>query len=116
MKFNKVFSNIRGKTCTAVIDAVIAGETNPEKLLELCMHWKLKSTKEEIALAVEGKFTEHHIFMVRAIRTSISNIETEIDHLDKEIERRMQPLEERIRQLCEIPGMSTKSLREFLFQ
>lgn len=108
MKFNKVFSNIRGKTCTAVIDAVIAGETNPEKLLELCTHWKLKSTKEEIALAVEGKFTKHHIFMVRAIRT--------IDHLDKEIERRMQPLEERIRQLCEIPGMSTKSLREFLFQ
>lgn len=114
LKLSSVFSNIRGKTCTAVIDAVIAGETNPEKLSELCTHWKLKSTKEEIALAVEGKFTEHHIFMIRAIRTSISNIEAEIDHLDKEIERRMQPIEERIRKLCEIPGMSTNSLRELL--
>ena len=52
--------------------------------------------------------------MIRAIRTSISNIEAEIDHLDKEIERRMQPIEERIRKLCEIPGMSTNSLRELL--
>ena len=65
-------------------------------------------------MAVKGKFTEHHIFMIRAIRTSISNIEAEIDHLDKKIERRMQPIEERIRKLCEIPVMSTNSLRELL--
>ena len=31
--------------------------------------------------------------MIRAIRTSISNIEAEIDHLDREIEQRMQPFE-----------------------
>ena len=65
-------------------------------------------------MAVKGKFTEHHIFMIRAIRTSISNIEAEIDHLDKKIERRMQPIEKRIRKLCEIPVMSTNSLRELL--
>lgn len=114
LKLSSVFSNIRGKTCTAVIDAVIAGETDPLKLVELCTHPRLKSTKEEIALAVEGNFTEHHIFMIRAIRTSISNIEAEIEHLDNEIERRMRPLEERIAQLCDIPGMSTTSLRELL--
>lgn len=114
LKLSSVFSNIRGKTCTAVIDAVIAGETDPKKLSEMCTHWRLKSTKEEIALAVEGCFREHHIFMIRAIRTSISNIEAEIDHLDREIEQRMAPLEGQIKQLCEIPGMDTKSVRELL--
>lgn len=114
LKLSSVFSNIRGKTCTAVIDAVIAGETDPNKLAELCTHWRLKSTKEEIALAVEGSFTEHHIFMVRAIRTSLANIEAEIDHLDREIERRMQPFETRIKQLCDIPGMDVTSIRELL--
>ncbi len=114
LKLSSVFSNIRGKTCTAVIDAVIAGETDPMKLAALCTHWRLKSSQEEIALAVEGSFTQHHTFMIRAIRTSIANIEAEIDHLDKEIERRMKPFEEQIRQLCEIPGIDMTSAKELL--
>lgn len=114
LKLSSVFSNIRGKTCTRVIDAVIAGETDPQKLAEMCTHWRLKSTKEEIALAVEGCFTEHHKFMIRAIRTSISNIEAEIEHLDQEIDRRMMPLEDRIAQLCDIPGMDITAIRELL--
>lgn len=114
LKLSSVFSNIRGKTCTRVIDAVIAGETNPQKLAEMCTHWRLKSTQEEIALAVEGCFTEHHKFMIRAIRTSISNIEAEIEHLDREIDRRMMPLEDRIAQLCDIPGMDITAISELL--
>lgn len=114
LKLSSVFSNIRGKTCTRVIDAVIAGETNPQKLAEMCTHWRLKSTQEEIALAVEGCFTEHHKFMIRAIRTSISNIEAEIEHLDREIDRRMMPLEDRIAQLCDIPGMDITAICELL--
>ena len=114
LKLSSVFSNIRGKTCTAVIDAVISGETDPQKLAAMCTHWKLKSTQEEIALAVEGCFTEHHKFMIRAIRTSISNIEAEIEHLEQEIERRMKPFDEQITRLCEIPGMDTSSVNELL--
>ena len=113
-KLSSVFSNIRGKMCTRVIDAVIAGETDPQKLAALCTHRRLKATREEIALAVEGCFTEHHKFMIRAIRTSIANIEAEIDHLDKEIERRMKPFEAQITQLCEIPGMDVTSANELL--
>ena len=114
LKLSSVFSNIRGKMSTRVIDAVIAGETDPQKLAALCTHRRLKASKEEIVLAVEGCFTEHHKFMIRAIRTSISNIEAEIDHLDKEIERRMQPFEAQIQQLCEIPGMDVTSVNEVL--
>ena len=114
LKLSSVFSNIRGKMCTRVIDAVIAGETDPQKLAALCTHRRLKATREEIALAVEGCFTEHHKFMIRAIRTSIANIEAEIDNLDKEIERRMKPFEAQITQQCEIPGMDVTSANELL--
>lgn len=114
LKLSSVFSNIRGKMCTRVIDAVIAGETDPQKLAALCTHRRLKATREEIALAVEGCFTEHHKFMIRAIRTSIANIEAEIGHLDQEIERRMKPFEAQITQLCEIPGMDVTSANELL--
>jgi predicted transposase YbfD/YdcC len=114
LKLSSVFSNIRGKTCTAVIDAVIDGETDPSRLSELCTHWRLKHSQEEIAEAVEGHFTEHHKFMIRTIRKSIRNIEDEIEVLDKEIDRRMQPLQGRIEQLCEVPGMQQSSIKELL--
>ena len=68
-----MFSDVTGKTCTEVIDNVLAGNTDPEFLASLCTHWRLKSSQKEIALAVEGNFTEHHKFMLRAIRKSIEN-------------------------------------------
>ena len=114
LKLSSVFSNIRGKTCTAVIDAVIAGETDPKKLSEMCTHWRLKSTQEEIALAVEGNFTEHHMFMIRMIRRSIANIEAEIADLDAEIDRRMAPINDIIERLCGIPSMDRTSVKELI--
>ena len=114
LKLSSVFSNIRGKTCTAVIDAVIAGETDPQKLSEMCTHWRLKSTREEIALAVEGNFTEHHMFMIRMIRRSIANIEAEIADLDAEIDRRMAPINDIIERLCGIPSMDRTSVKELI--
>ena len=114
LKLSSVFSNIRGKTCTAVIDAVIAGETDPKKLAEMCTHWRLKSTQEEIALAVEGNFTEHHMFMIRMIRRSIASIEAEIADLDAEIDRRMAPIDDIIERLCGIPSMDRTSVKELI--
>lgn len=114
LKLSSVFSNIRGKTCTAVIDAVISGETNPQKLAEIGTHWRLKSSQKEIALAVEGNFTKHHLFMIRAIRKSIANIEAEIAVLDAEIDRRMVSIKEIIDRLCAIPSMDKTSVKELI--
>ena len=93
---------------------MIAGETDPQKLAEMCTHWRLKSTQEEIALAVEGNFTEHHMFMIRMIRRSIANIEAEIADLDAEIDRRMAPIDGIIERLCGIPSMDRTSVKELI--
>ena len=74
----------------------------------------MKSTQEEIALAVEGHFREHHKFMLRAIRRSMENLMEEIRALDEEITRRMQPFEEEITRLCRIPGISKTSAKDLL--
>lgn len=71
LKLSSVFSNIRGKTCTAIINTVIKSETALQKLARLCTHWKIKHTQEETALAVEGHFTKHHKFITSAIHKSI---------------------------------------------
>lgn len=114
LKLSSVFSDVTGKTCTEVIDNVLAGNTDPKFLASLCTHWRLKSSQEEIALAVEGNFTEHHKFMLRAIRRSIENLESQINEIDEEINRYMQPVEEEVSLLCEIPGIKRTSAIDIL--
>ncbi|MDR3142139.1 MAG: hypothetical protein LBU37_10495 [Tannerellaceae bacterium] len=89
MKLSSVFSDVTGKTCTSVTDSVMDGNTAPEYLASLCTHWRLNSTQDEIAQAVEGKFRERHKFMLRAIRRRMHNLTDEIQHIDDEISRRM---------------------------
>ncbi len=86
----------------------------PEYLALQCTHWRLKSSHEEIALAVEGRFRDHHRFMLCAIRRSMDNLMAEIKILDEEINRRMQPFEEEIRRLCQILGISKTSAKDLL--
>lgn len=114
LKLSSVFSDIHGKTCTAVIDAIIAGETDPKKLADLCTNKRLKSSREDIELAVEGCFSEHHKLMIQMVRESIRHIEMMIDNLDKIIAERMKPMEDRIDQLRDIPGMDRVAISELL--
>ena len=103
-----------GKICTGVIVNILSGNTNPEFLASLCTHWKLKSSQGEIVLSVEGNFTEHHKFILRAIRTSIKNLESQIKDIDEEIRRYMQPIEEEVALLCELPGIKRTSAIDIL--
>ena len=114
LKLSSVFSDITGKTCSEVINNVIDGNTDPEYLASLCTHWRLKSTQEEIALAVEGKFRDHHKFMLHAIRQSMENLTSEIQILEEEITRRMKPVEEDIERICQIPGVGNTSAKELI--
>lgn len=114
LKLSSVFSDVTGKTCTEVIDNVLAGNTDPKFLASLCTHWRLKSSQEDIALAVEGNFMEHHKFMLRAIRKSIENLESQIKDIDEEINRYMQPVEQEVSLLCEIPGIRRTSAIDIL--
>ena len=60
---------------TAEKNRMLKGNTDPDYLASLCTHGKLKSSKEQIRDAVEGVFTEHHKFMLKAIRRSIASLE-----------------------------------------
>lgn len=71
LKLSSVFNDVTGKTCTTVIDNVINCKIGLEYLASLCTYWRLRSTQEEIALAVEDKFFEHHKFMLRFSRRSM---------------------------------------------
>jgi hypothetical protein len=53
-----------GKSGRAIIEALIAGETNPVKLAGLADR-RVKASPEEFREALAGRVTKHHRFLLR---------------------------------------------------
>lgn len=85
IKLSSVVSDMSGSTATKIIDAMIAGEEDVEKLSWL-RHGKMQTSKEDLKSALKGKLTEHHKFMLTTIKESITNKEVLIEKLDNRIE------------------------------
>ena len=63
VKLTRVVSDILGASGRAILSALIAGETDPERLAD-CTTGRLKADRAEIIAAVHGRVTEHHRFLL----------------------------------------------------
>ena len=61
LKIHTVISDIDGKTGLAIIQAILQGERDPEKLADL-RDYRIKASREEIIKSLEGFFSEEHLF------------------------------------------------------
>ncbi len=114
-KLSKVLSDIFGKTGTKIIDALLEDRNCFEEILPLC-HGRIKSKRDELEQALSGSLTEHHKFMLRAIRLSIHEIENRIVDVEIEMDSLSTPFKNHLEHLQTIPGVnrisSTKILAE----
>jgi transposase len=61
LKIHTVISDIDGKTGLAIINAILSGERNAEKLADL-RDYRIQASREEIIKSLEGFWLEEHIF------------------------------------------------------
>jgi len=87
LKLHTVISDIDGKTGTAIIEAILSGERDPEVLVEL-RDKRIKASKEEIIKSLEGHYTREHLFELKQCyqlycyhRQSIVECDIEIEGL-----------------------------------
>ena len=64
IKLDSVITDLVGKSGRAMIEAMIAGETNPAKLAALADP-RIKASPEQLREALRGRVTVHHRFMLR---------------------------------------------------
>ncbi len=62
VKLASVVADVRGVSARAILDALIAGETDPAVLAELA-RGRLRAKRELLAQAVVGRFTAHQAFL-----------------------------------------------------
>jgi transposase len=89
IKLHTVISDITGKTGTAVTEAILAGERNPEAFLPL-IDCRIKADKETIKKSLEGNWREEHLYLLKENYEIYNFYKGKISDCDKEISKLLE--------------------------
>jgi transposase len=113
IKLDCVATNILGKSGRAMLDALVAGTTDPEVLADLAkgrMRAKIPALRE----ALEGRFEPLHALLIGAILAHLDFLDEHIDRLSNAIAQQLAPFVAMIELLCTIPGIKERSAQNIL--
>jgi transposase len=92
IKFHTTIRDITGKTGTAVIEAIIAGERKAENFLPL-IGKGIKADHETIRKSLEGNWREEHLFTLKESYEFYKTYQQRIAVFDTQIEKQLQQYE-----------------------
>jgi transposase len=105
IKLCGVVSDILGVSGRAMLQAIIAGESNPEALVAVT-NGRLKASRESLEAAALGTTRDHHRFLLQVHLKQIDELKTAIASIETHIESVVQPFREHLDRLVTIPGVS----------
>ena len=113
IKVTSVISDVLGVSGRAFLDALIAGETDPEQLASLGNR-KLRASKEELVEALRGRVTEHHRFLLDLHLEQVVRMEAAICRLDEQVVALLEPFRDDVANVSTVPGVSEVSAAAIL--
>ena len=108
IKLSVVVSDINGVSSRFMLQALVKGERDPAVLAELSVK-QLRRKIPALTQALQGRFTDHHAFLVELHLDFITEHTTRIDALTERIEKVMAPFQAKRDLICTIPGISTST-------
>jgi transposase len=105
IKLTGVISSIIGRNGRALLRALIAGESDPERLVELT-DGRLKAPRAQLVEALRGRVREHHRFMLQLHLSQIEALEAAVRDVEGRLGSQLDPFRFRIELLTTIPGIS----------
>jgi transposase len=91
IKVTAVASTITTMSVRDMIDALIRGERNPEKLADLA-RGTMRDKRRELVRALDGRFDDHHAELAKILLGQIDSLTAEIDRLTARIEQLVDEL------------------------
>lgn len=115
IKLGAVASDILGKSGRAMLQSLVDGERDPAKLADLAKR-RLRKKIPQLQRALEGRFTEHHRYMLGRLLRHLRFLEAEIEDFDARIAEALAPFltEDEFRRLDEIPGLNRRSIENVI--
>jgi transposase len=108
IKLDSVLSDLMGTSGRAMIEALIAGETNPVKLATLA-HRRVKASQQELREALRGRVTKQHRFLLRLHLNQIDWLLAAMATIDAQVEADLAPFRTAVDQVVSIPGIKNLS-------
>ncbi|MGI8310931.1 IS110 family transposase [Saccharopolyspora hattusasensis] len=108
IKIDSVASTLMSKSGRLMVEALIAGERDPERLADLAKG-VMRRKLDELAMACDGQFTSEHAEMCRLHLAAYDHLTTSIAELDVLVERHAAPLAPLIARLITIPGIGKRT-------
>lgn len=104
LKLTSVLTDIMGASGRAMVEALVAGTTDPEVLVELA-RGQLRKKLPALRRALVGRFHPLHAFLLEEILAKIDYLDEALDRLTAEIDQRVAPFEPTLSALDTIPGL-----------
>ena len=108
VKLSSAITDILGLSGRRILKAMIAGETDPDKLSALGSP-RLAASRNDLADALLGRIREHHRFLIDQHLKTIEQLEATIAAFDARIEAALAPFRDAVDRLTEVPGLSKTS-------
>lgn len=105
IKLTSVATDVLGVSGRAMVDALLAGTTDPTVLAELA-RGKLRKKLPALRRALEGRFRRHHAFLVEQILAKIDFLDDTLDRITAELDERLAPFAPMLAHLDTIPGVN----------
>jgi len=111
IKLATVASEVLGTSARAMVEALIAGETNVAVIAVIAAHARrrMRAKIPQLQRALTGRLQPHHRFLLRAILTHSDFLHMAVSHVTQEIEQRLLADEDAVRLLQTIPGIQASA-------
>src|SRR5829696_1076821 len=110
LKLASVLTDIMGLSGRAILEALVAGETDPERLLAL-VHRRVRAEPARLRAALAGRVTQSHRFLLRLHLGQYDALARALEEIDAEVERGLDPFRDAIHLLRTIPGIGDLAAR-----
>lgn len=104
IKLASVATDTLGASGRAMLEAIVNGEQDNQRLAELAQG-KLRNKIPELERALEGRVTPHHRFLLRELLDHLYLVESKMRRIEPEVEERLRPFQSEVVRRCTIPGV-----------
>jgi transposase len=105
IKLGSVLSDVLGHSGRAILNALIAGETDPERLADLA-RGNARKKRAELIQALHGRISAHHRRLLKLHLGLIDALQQALATVDADVGKTLAPIEECARLLTTMPGVS----------
>jgi transposase len=105
IKLSSVASDTLGVPGQLMIEAIIAGEDNAERLADLAKR-KLRQRIPALEIALSVRVRDHHRFLLKEHLEEWKALSSRIKRIEEEIDRRIVPFEHAVTLWQTIPGIN----------